>query len=229
MTRAAASEQRKRKQWDAASDEVVRSGYLAGTKARDIALIVGATADAVRIRAIKLGVPHRRQSRGIEQRFLDYVLPEPNSGCWLWTGSVDKRGYAQIRVPYKDRTRVLRYASNVALELYATPLLPGQGACHRCDNPYCVNPDHLFGGTQLENIRDCMAKGRKTPPPKTVAGRHPPKDICRRGHVRTLTPSGRYKCNECFNAQRRVQRAGFIAAGLTIRGLPRKVPLSCEG
>jgi hypothetical protein len=93
----------------------------------------------------------------IEERFQKHTIPEPNSGCLLWTGSCDQKGYAQLRISEKQ----LKYASHVALELAGRPLPKGLLALHHCDNPYCVNADHLFAGTQKDNIADMMSKGRQ--------------------------------------------------------------------
>jgi len=112
----------------------------------------------------------RRQSEqslhravGTEVRFFRYVSPEPTSGCWLWSGSTDRRGYGQLRFGRK-----LRYATHVSLELAGRPVSGGLCALHRCDNGNCVNPDHLFVGTQLENIADMRVKGRHVNPPRAV-------------------------------------------------------------
>lgn len=79
--------------------------------------------------------------------------PEPNTGCWLWLGPLDTRGYANIRVHGK-RVR----ASRLILGLLDAPT--SVVARHRCDNPPCVNPAHLVSGTQRDNAYDMLRRGR---------------------------------------------------------------------
>jgi hypothetical protein len=88
-------------------------------------------------------------------RFWQYVSPEPNSGCWLWLGSVHRFGYGQLRVDGK-----LRQATHLALEIAGKPRPAGAFALHSCDNPYCCNPDHLSWGTQSENMQGAARRGR---------------------------------------------------------------------
>lgn len=76
-------------------------------------------------------------------------------GCWLWLAASTGRGYGRI----KDGGR-FRQATHVALELVGRSLPDGQDALHTCDNPPCVNPAHLFPGTDADNARDRDAKGR---------------------------------------------------------------------
>lgn len=77
----------------------------------------------------------------------------PWIGCWVWDGCVNNRGYGQIR--YMGKT-MLAHRISYLCEYGELP------ACvlHVCDNPACVNPRHLIGGTQLDNMRDMSAKGR---------------------------------------------------------------------
>lgn len=90
------------------------------------------------------------------QRFMSKVSPEPNTGCWLWTGAISSRQYGQFWVAGRT-VGAHRFALSVRL---GHPLPDNMDACHRCDNPPCVNPDHLFPGTAQDNMADCKRKGR---------------------------------------------------------------------
>lgn len=92
----------------------------------------------------------------LHDKFWAKVSPEPNSGCWLWLGSCDHHGYGQMRV---DGRGIM--ATHVSLQL-AGVLKPFEGACarHKCDNPPCVNPDHLIWGTLKQNSHDALSRGR---------------------------------------------------------------------
>lgn len=78
------------------------------------------------------------------------------TGCVEWTGSSDAKGYGQLRIGGK-LIKAHRYAWSRA----NGPIPKGMVVLHKCDNPSCVNVDHLSAGTQLENVHDMDAKGRR--------------------------------------------------------------------
>lgn len=81
------------------------------------------------------------------------------SGCWLWMASTAGKGYGQIKLTGQRRQI---YAHRLAY-IIATGKDPGaKQLCHTCDNPKCVNPEHLFVGTSQDNHDDMKAKGRHT-------------------------------------------------------------------
>lgn len=91
----------------------------------------------------------------LRTRFERKYIPDPNSGCWMWIGTVDGRGYGAI----KDGKK-MRRATRVSWELYRGAFDTNLRLLHKCDNPLCVNPDHLLLGTNWDNTRDMFAKGR---------------------------------------------------------------------
>jgi len=92
----------------------------------------------------------------ISQRF--WLKVNKTSNYWLWEGSKQSDGYGLFRL------RGVQYrAHRVAWELTYGPIPRGMEICHHCDNPSCVRPDHLFQGTQKDNIQDAIIKGRLNP------------------------------------------------------------------
>lgn len=76
--------------------------------------------------------------------------------CWVWTGYRSTTGYA-VKNRNGKRCRIHRV---ILQEVLGRELPPDVFACHHCDNPPCLNPEHLFAGTNSDNIRDCASKGR---------------------------------------------------------------------
>lgn len=100
-------------------------------------------------------------------RFWARVNPEP-AGCWVWSGCVNRTGYGKVGVGYRT------YATHrIAYFLYYGEQPADLCVCHKCDNPPCCNPSHLFLGTRRDNLDDMHAKGRRKydPTPGELNGR----------------------------------------------------------
>jgi hypothetical protein len=122
----------------------------------------------------------------------------PNTGCYEWTGAKSALGYGRLR--YKDRAYV---ASRFAYVAWVGDVPSGAEVCHRCDNPSCINPAHLFIGSHAENMRDMAAKFRLPAQSRTH---------CKRGHeltpdniVPTRGKSLRRKCKTCERDRSRIR------------------------
>lgn len=102
-----------------------------------------------------------RHWRPFLERFEDSYTPEPNSGCWLWIGSMTGTGHACGK-GYGAISKDGRYvrAHRISWEMANGPIPDGMHVLHKCDTTTCVNPDHLFIGTNLDNVLDKVAKGR---------------------------------------------------------------------
>jgi hypothetical protein len=122
----------------------------------------------------------------IDLRFFSYV--DYSEGCWNWTGNKTKEGYGKFTVKHKH-IRAHRWA----YEYFRGPL--GEMHClHECDNPSCVNPFHLWLGTNKENLDDMLIKNRHHYKKRTH---------CKRGHEYT-------KENTAFNKSRNNARICII-------------------
>ena len=121
------------------------------------------------------------RQKNIEERFWSKVRILDSDSCWEWMGSkVNKQDtYGQIRLNGRCH-RAHRFAYQL---IHKIQLNPKQFVCHTCDNPSCVNPKHLWIGTNSDNMQDSIRKGRHSPM-FTVGGPNPQKNLthCRRGH-----------------------------------------------
>lgn len=94
------------------------------------------------------------------ERMTDYVAnnyaPVTESGCWLWLGAVDGKGYGKLG----QHGRNFIAAHRLFYTFHVGPITGGLHVLHKCDTPLCVNPTHLRLGTHQENMKDMQAKGR---------------------------------------------------------------------
>lgn len=87
--------------------------------------------------------------------FFKYATTVPEAGCWLWAGPRTVSGYGVARANASSVR-----AHRLSWQIHKGPIPTGAVVCHKCDTPLCVNPDHLFLGSQAENVRDRDLKGR---------------------------------------------------------------------
>lgn len=126
----------------------------------------------------------------IEERFWKHVMPEPNSGCWLWTGALQEGGYSKFREgPGKKSI----YGHRLSYELFNGPIPEGLTIDHKCRVRSCVNPAHLEAVTMRENVlrgTSIMAENAK-------------KTHCKRGHAldaenTEIRKNGQRACRACI-------------------------------
>lgn len=146
--------------------------------------------------------PSGEHRQSFIERFWAHVEKRGPDDCWLWTGPVISCGYGQVSVK-----GIAKYAHRLSLEIASGPIPGGLFVLHRCDVPRCVNPAHLFLGTQKDNINDAIAKGRIDQ--VALANRmnevKRAKPNCKFGHpFDRVTPRGRRYCSIC------VKRRGAI-------------------
>lgn len=99
-------------------------------------------------------------SMTIVKRFERKFIPEPNCGCWLWTGAISSSGYGSFAITSKN----VITAHRASFLIYKG--VPDNFVCHSCDNKLCVNPEHLWDGTPKENSVDASKKGILNKRPK---------------------------------------------------------------
>jgi hypothetical protein len=123
----------------------------------------------------------------MNMNFESKAIALPWSGCWIWMGSMDKCGYGKWGG---------KLAHRLVWQATRGDIPRGMEVCHSCDVPSCINPEHLFVGTHLENMRDSVRKGRFNAGKYLAARTH-----CVNGHEYNEANTFHYKgsryCRRC--------------------------------
>lgn len=126
-----------------------------------------------------------------------------DNGCWRWTHAINQKGYGQIRIPTGNRNRLTIKAHRLVAYIYLDfNLDPNKQICHKCNNEYCVNPDHLYVGDNSSNQLDSIGTGKKS--------YYKTREYCTKGHKFTVDNTKYYKtqklCKACINESARSRR-----------------------
>lgn len=147
-------------------------------------------------------------------KFQQSYIKNKVTGCWEWNGGAGPRSYGSFFIKKQKGKSIRPLAHRVSYFIYNGFYSDEFKVCHKCDNPECVNPSHLFLGTQLDNLTDCKEKGRFYNQQKTH---------CKRGHEFTESNiywTGRNKdrreCLLCKRAYKRSWRQARRQKGLKV-------------
>lgn len=167
--------------------------YLSGMTLREVAEYLGMSQSGVAKRLDREGIKRRAygtwSKRDDKDRFYEKMIPEPNSGCWLWLAGADQYGYGKFHLNGKKIT-----AQRASYILHVGDIPQGHEIDHLCKNPTCVNPDHLRAVTKSENL-----SGRRS---FNGSLTH-----CRRGHPLSgsnlrVETNGARRCLACVRLRR---------------------------
>ncbi len=151
---------------------------------------------------------------------IDRFWPKINKTetCWLWTATVQSDGYGMIKtVSLTDKINRMRLAHRVSYEISFGEIPSGLLVLHKCDNPPCVNPDHLFLGTDKANAIDRDKKNRHRGP----VAENKIKTHCIHGHEFTKENTYLYGENLTHRSCRICRRESYVP-------IPKKINLFCK-
>lgn len=170
------------------------------------------------------------KNASLDERWREKVQLAGLDDCWEWTASRDQDGYGRFQYPGPDGQIHIR-AHRWTYLRFVGPIPDAMEVCHSCDNPPCVNPAHLWLGTNIDNDADKRRKGRA---PKVWGGplNRVRQTHCHRGHeftgANTRIVAGRYRrCKECEPINARIQYRR--SHGLPGEGQPRPQREVTEG
>ncbi len=137
------------------------------------------------------------------QERIETRIKKDSNGCWLWTGCVNNKGYGALYIRGK-----VEGAHRAYWEVYNGSIPDNMCVLHTCDNPPCVNPDHLFLGTQSDNMIDKIKKGRDHNTNKTCCKRKHPFDEKNTRYYTYKGVTGRHcrACERLRSVRRRAKR-----------------------
>ena len=155
--------------WTPEQESLLKEIYLS-KPTQELEIIFNRTKRAISAKAYYLGITGPRgvgwPRKWTKELFEYFLMPIPESGCWIWMGNVQqKTGYGKTTVTRDKNNSMTISTHRLAWEIYNGSIPIGMHVCHRCDVRLCCNPKHLFLGTPKENIQDCRVKNR-FPKPK---------------------------------------------------------------
>ncbi|MDL0133571.1 HNH endonuclease [Halobacterium salinarum] len=135
------------------------------------------------------------QISGVQSQF-DEKWEEDEEGCWIWTGSIWGNGYGQFSISGDSHQ-----AHRISYRIYNGKIPPGDFVLHKCDVRACVNPDHLYTGSQSDNAQDMWDRDRhpENEPPEAPTGEDHPDSKLADEDVREIRD--RYESEDCTQTE----------------------------